>query len=42
MGEGAESRVGGRMNVRMVLSALEVTRVVPSDDLEAVSWFLRR
>ena len=34
IGEKVERRVGGRMNVRRVLSALEVRRVVPSGDLE--------
>lgn len=32
-GEGSESRVGGRMKVRIVLSAEEVRRLVPSADL---------
>jgi hypothetical protein len=34
--EGLSSRVGGRMKVRIVLSALEVKRVVPSGDLGLV------
>ena len=34
IGEVEERRSGGRMNVRIVLSALEVRRVVPS----AVLW----
>ena len=37
IGEGEERRSGGRMNVRRVLSALEVRRVVPSGDLGVVS-----
>jgi hypothetical protein len=37
MGEEEERRVGGRMNVRIALSALDVNRVVPSDDLDGVS-----
>ena len=40
MGEGEERSVGGRMKVRRVLSALEVRRVVPSGDLQDVSWSL--
>jgi hypothetical protein len=35
IGDGDSSRFGGRMKVRMVLSALEVRREVPSGDLEA-------
>lgn len=33
--EGLSRRVGGRINDRIVLSALEVKRVVPSGDLRA-------
>lgn len=33
---GSSRRFGGRMNVRIVLSALDVMRVVPSGDLEIV------
>lgn len=32
--DGSSRRVGGSMKDRMVLSALEVKRVVPSGDLE--------
>ncbi len=32
-GEGSERRVGGRIKVRIVLSAEEVRRLVPSGDL---------
>jgi hypothetical protein len=34
MGEGDSRSVGGRMKVRIVLSALDVRRDVPSGDLE--------
>jgi hypothetical protein len=34
MGEGDSRSVGGRIKVRIVLSALEVRREVPSDDLD--------
>jgi hypothetical protein len=37
MGDGDWRRVGGRMKVRIVLSALEARREVPSGDLELVS-----
>ena len=37
MGDAEQSRLGGRMNVRIVLSALEVSREVPSDVLEALN-----
>jgi hypothetical protein len=36
MGEGDSRRFGGRMKVRIVLSALDVRRLVPSGDLELV------
>jgi hypothetical protein len=36
MGEGDSRRLGGRIKVRIALSALEVRRLVPSGDLEAV------
>ena len=37
MSEGEERSVGGMMKVRIVLSALRVRRVVPSEDLGIVS-----
>lgn len=37
--EGSSRRVGGRMKDRIVLSALDVRRVVPSGDLGAVRNF---
>ena len=36
IGDRVERSSGGRMNVRMVLSALEARMVVPSADLEVV------
>lgn len=36
--EEEDRSVGGRMNARRALSALEVRRVVPSGDLQDVSW----
>jgi hypothetical protein len=37
MGDGDWRRVGGRIKVRIVLSALEARREVPSGDLKLVS-----
>jgi len=37
MDEGEERRVGGRMKVRIMLSALEVRRLVPSGVLGAIN-----
>ena len=40
--ERSSRRVGGRINDRMVLSALEVKRVVPSGDLYPLAHVIQR